>query len=120
MGRRQKCFLYVNHGWYVIKNCSKFKLTNLNYFKLHSIKTKDPDVPSRKTNILAEWHHWIVVNIPGNEVSKGETILEYVGSGPPEDTGLHRYVLLVFKQQHKQDFNETKLTNKYVFRTNFL
>ena len=33
---------------------------------------------------LSEWHHWLVVNIPENNIAKGETLSEYVGSGPPK------------------------------------
>lgn len=51
-------------------------------------------------------------NIPGNDVEKGETLSEYVGSGPPEGTGLHRYVFLVYKQPGKVTFDEKRLTNK--------
>lgn len=32
----------------------------------------------------SEWHHWLVVNIPQNDVAKGEVLSEYVGSGPPK------------------------------------
>lgn len=73
---------------------------------------EDPDAPSRKEPKFGEWHHWIVVNIPGNNLSNGDTLLEYVGAGPPIDTDLHRYVFLVYKQHHKHDFDEPKLTNK--------
>lgn len=52
------------------------------------------------------------MNIPGNDISKGDTVIEYVGAGPPPDTDLHRYVFLVYKQQHKHDFDEPILTNK--------
>lgn len=44
----------------------------------------DPDAPSRQEPKFREWHHWLVVNIPGNDISKGETLSEYVGSGPPK------------------------------------
>ena len=33
---------------------------------------------------FSEWHHWLVVNIPNNDIGSGETISEYVGSGPPK------------------------------------
>ena len=33
---------------------------------------------------FSEWHHWLVVNIPNNDISSGETLSEYVGSGPPK------------------------------------
>lgn len=32
----------------------------------------DPDAPSRQTPTFREWHHWLVVNIPGNDLKKGE------------------------------------------------
>lgn len=72
----------------------------------------DPDAPSRQNPKFREWHHWLVGNIPGNDVSKGETLSEYIGAGPPKNTGLHRYVLLVFKQPGRLKFDEKKLTNK--------
>ncbi|EDS33459.1 phosphatidylethanolamine-binding protein 2 [Culex quinquefasciatus] len=72
----------------------------------------DPDAPSRKEPTYREWHHWLVGNIPGADVAKGETLSEYVGSGPPEGTGLHRYVFLVYKQNGKLSFDEPRLTNR--------
>lgn len=45
----------------------------------------------------------MVGNIKGNDISGGEQIAEYIGSGPPKGTGLHRYVFLLFKQPKKMD-----------------
>lgn len=66
------------------------------------------------TNLYSnrEWHHWLVVNIPGNDIARGETLSEYVGSGPPKGTGLHRYVLLIYKQPGPLTPTEKKLTNR--------
>ncbi|XP_044580968.1 protein D2-like isoform X1 [Cotesia glomerata] len=72
----------------------------------------DPDAPSRKQPTYREWHHWLVGNIPGNDVSKGEVLSEYIGSGPPQGTDLHRYVFLVYKQPQKLSFEEQRLTNR--------
>ncbi|XP_076759629.1 protein D2 isoform X2 [Xylocopa sonorina] len=72
----------------------------------------DPDAPSRKDPKFREWHHWLVGNIPGSDVSKGEVLSEYIGSGPPEGTGLHRYVFLLYKQPGKLTFDERRLTNR--------
>lgn len=48
----------------------------------------------------------MVVNIPGNDVNAGEVKWEYVGSGPGEGSGIHRYVMLLFKQLNgKQIFD---------------
>ena len=57
-------------------------LKNSNYFDII-----DPDAPSRTDPKFREWHHWLVGNIPGCDVSKGETLSQYVGSGPPPNTG---------------------------------
>ncbi|XP_071448490.1 protein D3-like [Hetaerina americana] len=72
----------------------------------------DPDAPSRKDPKFREWHHWLVGNIPGSNIPGGETLSEYVGSGPPKGTGLHRYVFLVYKQSKKLTFDEPRLTNR--------
>ena len=79
---------------------------------LYTVAMTDPDAPSRKDPKFREWHHWLVGNVPGCNVAGGETLSEYVGSGPPEGTGLHRYVFLVYKQPGKLQFNEQRLTNR--------
>lgn len=71
----------------------------------------DPDAPSRQNPKSREWQHWLVVNIPGHNVANGQTLSEYVGSGPPKNTGLHRYVFIVYKQNGKINFNEPHRSN---------
>ncbi|CAK9807376.1 Phosphatidylethanolamine-binding protein homolog F40A3.3 [Anthophora quadrimaculata] len=78
----------------------------------YTVCMTDPDAPSRKDPKFREWHHWLVGNIPGSEISKGEVLSEYIGSGPPKDTGLHRYVFLLYKQPTKLTFDEPRLTNR--------
>jgi len=68
---------------------------------LYTLVKTDPDAPSRNDPKFREWHHWLVVNIPGNDVNKGEILSAYIGSGPPQGSGLHRYVYLIYKQQGK-------------------
>lgn len=69
---------------------------NANEF--YTLLMVDPDAPSRANATFREVRHWAVVNIPGDSVDKGDIIAEYRGSGPPKDTGLHRYIFLVYKQ----------------------
>ncbi|XP_055714901.1 protein D3-like [Phlebotomus papatasi] len=72
----------------------------------------DPDAPSRSEPAFREFKHWVVGNIPGNKVTEGVTIAEYIGSGPPKGTGLHRYVFLIYKQPSgKVDFSAEKKTS---------
>ncbi|XP_045503215.1 protein D2-like isoform X1 [Colias croceus] len=77
----------------------------------YTLAMTDPDAPSRKEPKFREWHHWLVGNIPGQNVASGETLSAYIGSGPPEGTGLHRYVFLVYKQPGKLSFDEPRLPN---------
>jgi phosphatidylethanolamine-binding protein (PEBP) family uncharacterized protein len=68
----------------------------------------DPDAPSRANPIYAQWLHWAVVNVPAANVvatatnaqlQKGANVVaEYAGPTPPPGSGLHRYVILVYRQ----------------------
>jgi len=71
--------------------------------KFYTVVMTDPDAPSRDNPIRGEWLHWTVVNIPGSSLSEGEIMAEYVGAGPPPNTGLHRYVVVVLEQPSKID-----------------
>ncbi|KAJ1373582.1 hypothetical protein KIN20_036024 [Parelaphostrongylus tenuis] len=82
---------------------------------LYTVIFTDPDAPSRKEATYREWHHWLIVNVPGNDISKGDVLAEYIGSGPPKGTGLHRYVFLVYKQPDGSRITDSEhghLTNR--------
>lgn len=54
----------------------------------------------------------MVVNIPGNNIRQGTEIAEYIGAAPPENSGLHRYVYLVYLQDGPLfDYSIGHLTN---------
>ncbi|CAI6348591.1 unnamed protein product [Macrosiphum euphorbiae] len=78
----------------------------------------EPDDPSRAEPTQREWHHWLVGNIPGGNVSLGETLSGYIGSGPPPNIGLNRYVFLVYQQPSKLSFDEPRLSNRSVEHRN--
>lgn len=79
----------------------------LQYYTLVMV---DPDCPSRADRSLGAANHWIVGNIMGNNVSSGDTLTEFIGSGPLEGSGFHRYVFLVFHQSKGRiEFNEPHL-----------
>ncbi|KAJ8952505.1 hypothetical protein NQ318_003301 [Aromia moschata] len=79
----------------------------------------DPDAPSRRNPTRREWNHWLVVNVPGTNISGGEVITEYVGSAPPKGSGLHRYVFVLFEQPGKLTFNEPHHSKNDGKRGNF-
>lgn len=70
----------------------------------YTLAMVDPDAPSRENPKFREWHHWLVGNIQGGDMKKSEVLSDYIGSGPPKGTGLHRYVILVYKQPEKLNF----------------
>lgn len=79
---------------------------------LYTLIFADPDAPSRKEPARRSFLHWLVVNIPGADLAKGETFTEYIGAGAPKDTGLHRYVFLVFKQKSRLALTRAKTSNR--------
>ncbi|KAE8750869.1 hypothetical protein FOCC_FOCC002297 [Frankliniella occidentalis] len=56
----------------------------------------------------AEYVHWFMGNIPGNDVSKGEVVYEYLRPFPPSGTGYHRLVFILYKQEGKIDYSSLK------------
>lgn len=73
---------------------------------------KDPDAPSRKDPKVGQVKHWLVGNIPEGDVKKGDYIADYRGSGPPQGTGLHRYIFLLYKQSGKIVYEEKHIPSK--------
>ncbi|KAI8907436.1 hypothetical protein PhCBS80983_g05323 [Powellomyces hirtus] len=69
----------------------------------YTVMMVDPDAPSREKPTMGEWRHWVVANIPGTDVDKGEDLTLYEEPQPPQGTGLHRYVFLLYKQKSKLD-----------------
>lgn len=60
-------------------------ITNL-YRSVYPVSL-DPDAPSRADPKFGQFQHWLVTNIPGNDVSKGDELTAYIGSGAPKGTG---------------------------------
>jgi len=89
--------------------------------KFYLLCMTDPDnVPVEKRGTPgSQWHHFLVGNIQGSDISTGEVLSEYIGSGPPEGTGLHRYVFLVFEQPGKLTFDAPKLGQSIEGRADF-
>ena len=72
----------------------------------------NPDPPSftdstdRRKSVFGftnyrNYAHWVVCNIPGDDVSAGSCILDYVPSCPVYNTGLQRHFFVLFMQGEK-------------------
>jgi len=80
----------------------------------------DPDAPSNSDHKWSEYAHWIVSDLqfkseqasedsPASithmlDYNNGVELMPYMGPGPPENTGKHRYVFLLYKQDPDAKF----------------
>lgn len=86
----------------------------------YTLLMTEVDAPSRDDTSLKEWRHWLIVNIPEDNVSKGDLLYGYQGSAPSKGSGFHRYVYLLFKQPDKLTFDENySAANSIEGRPNF-
>ncbi|KAG2198640.1 hypothetical protein INT47_001779 [Mucor saturninus] len=75
----------------------------------YTLVMTDPDAPSVQDKKFGPWRHWVVVNISGSDLETAKKAenqqTPYIGPGPGENTGTHRYVFLLYQQKAgKQDF----------------
>ncbi|XP_028271155.1 phosphatidylethanolamine-binding protein 4 [Parambassis ranga] len=70
--------------------------------KIYVLVMVDPDAPSRTTPSSAYWRHWLVMDIKGSNLKKGQiqgtTLTDYHPPSPPQKTGLHRYQFMLYEQ----------------------
>jgi phosphatidylethanolamine-binding protein (PEBP) family uncharacterized protein len=66
----------------------------------------DPDNLSRKNPSVAEWLHWLVVNIPASNILEGinggQHQQPYGSPAPGPRTGEHRYLIVLFEHQGRR------------------
>ncbi|XP_006778440.1 PREDICTED: phosphatidylethanolamine-binding protein 4 [Myotis davidii] len=65
----------------------------------------DPDAPSRSSPQARFWRHWLVTDIKGADLKKGEIkgqeLSDYQPPTPPPLSGFHRYQFSVYLQEGK-------------------
>jgi hypothetical protein len=61
----------------------------------------DLDYPGAKNFGERSYLYWLVVNIPGLDFIRGDTLCEYQTPHFEENTGRHRYIFLVYRQDKK-------------------
>ncbi|KAL0132176.1 hypothetical protein PUN28_000151 [Cardiocondyla obscurior] len=60
------------------------------------------------TNVDNEYCHWFIGNIPGNQLKKGEELINYLQPIAPYGIGYCRYIFVLYKQKSSIDFSEYK------------
>ncbi|CAH0390512.1 unnamed protein product [Bemisia tabaci] len=81
----------------------------------YTIIMSDLDAPTPGKPYLREWLHWLVVNIPRDNITAGETLGEYIAPVTKNFTGRHRYVITAYRQPggfRQLRFHEDRLDNK--------
>lgn len=78
----------------------RYSVDEKKYFTLVML---DPDFPLRENN-KQFWNHYLVTNIPGSKVDQGQVLASWVPPAPPQNTGIHRYIWLLYEQKDKQEF----------------
>lgn len=83
--------------------------------KTYVLMMVDPDAPNRANPTSAHWRHWLVVNIKGSDLKRGQlkgtTLTEYHPPSPPSKSGFHRYQFLLFEQPPGTTLSLTKPEN---------
>ncbi|XP_053309575.1 39S ribosomal protein L38, mitochondrial [Spea bombifrons] len=59
----------------------------------------------------SEYVHWLIGNIPGNNVLSGDEICHYFPPFPSKGTGFHRHIFILFKQEGHIDYKEEQRPN---------
>ena len=92
----------VNNSETTINNTRNTPTLRLLALKLSTFVMYDPDAS------IPQWLHYLVINIPNGDITKGETIVHYSGPSPPPGTGVHRYIFEQLEQQNKYSINSIK------------
>lgn len=72
---------------------------------LYSLIIWDPDAPHNPSYL-----HWLVMNIPADQIDRGSTILPYTPPTPPPCSGVHRYYVGLYKQPSQISVGQIKRT----------
>ncbi|XP_038067956.1 39S ribosomal protein L38, mitochondrial-like [Patiria miniata] len=57
-----------------------------------------------------EYIHWLVGNIPGNQLGQGDEIFDYLPPFPAQGTGYHRFVFVLFQQDGRVDYSNAAVS----------
>ncbi|XP_008186104.1 39S ribosomal protein L38, mitochondrial [Acyrthosiphon pisum] len=79
---------------------------------LWTLMLTNPDGHLHKEN--SEYIHWLVGNIPGGDVNRGETVFNYLQPFPAKGTGYQRMIFVLYKQSSEIDFSSIKSVSEKI------
>lgn len=65
---------------------------------LYNIVMLNLDAPTKADPFESDFVHWLVGNIPGNDILKGDTLVEYIGAFPIKDAGTQNFMFILNEQ----------------------
>ena len=65
---------------------------------LYTLLIWDEDAPYPQDPKNSPYLHYLVVDIPQNDIDKGKTLASYIPPNPPEDSAPHSYIIEVYAQ----------------------
>ena len=85
----------------------RINLPSLNLNKYHLLVIYDVDAPYPNDNNMSPFIHYMVSNIPGVNLNRGEFVYSYVEPSPPKTSNQHEYVIEVYEQEGPVDIEPT-------------
>ncbi|XP_015188690.1 PREDICTED: 39S ribosomal protein L38, mitochondrial [Polistes dominula] len=79
---------------------------NANSDTLWTLLMTTPD--GNFTDPSNEYCHWFIGNIPGNDIAKGEQLVNYLRPIPSRGIGYCRYIFVLYKQEKRIDYTKYK------------
>ncbi|KAI8319660.1 PEBP-like protein [Martensiomyces pterosporus] len=74
--------------------------------QVFTVAIVDPDSPATNRHGYRSYRHFLVANLDASEEGESNVITEYQPPQPPFGTGLHRYAVVVLKQQERINVTE--------------
>lgn len=77
----------------------------------YSLAMINLDAPTKANPVDGDYVHWLVGNIPGNDIGQGDTLVEYVGAFPVKDAGTQSFMFILNGQPNgKIEYTEERIT----------
>jgi hypothetical protein len=68
--------------------------------QLSTLIIYDLSAPNVNNPVNSPFIHFLEVNIPGSQINKGEVYISYTPPNPPSDSGIHTYIVDLFRQNN--------------------
>ena len=76
--------------------------------KIYTLLMFDPDA------IGGNKIHWLIVNIINDDISSGNTLIEYKGPTPPKGSGIHHYTFVLAEQIDFIKIDNIKFETRFI------